>query len=84
LPCQFADGITAASLRLDGSETFDLLGTDGELSPKQPATLRIISASGSRDIPVIVRIDTPIEVEYYRNGGIVPYVLRNILTAQDA
>ncbi len=80
LPCQFAEGLTAASLGLKGDETFDLLGLEKGLSPKMTATLVIHGADGvRRDVPVTVRVDTPIEVEYFRHGGILPYVLRQIV-----
>jgi aconitate hydratase len=79
LPCQFAEGVSAATLGLDGSETFDLTGFGAKLEPRQKATLTIHRASGKTDaVQVTVRIDTPIEVEYYRHGGIMPYVLRQI------
>jgi aconitate hydratase len=80
LPCQFKDGADAASLKLDGTETFDLLGLEKNLGPRQDARLVIRRASGgTQDVAVTVRIDTPIEVEYFRHGGILPYVLRQIL-----
>ena len=79
LPCQFAEGTDAATLKLDGSETFDLLDI-AEPEPRQNARLLVRRKSGKTDeVPVIVRIDTPIEVEYYRHGGILPYVLRQLL-----
>jgi aconitate hydratase len=82
LPCQFADAdLELAALGLDGSETFDLVGVGADLVAKQAGALRIHGKNGVRDIPIVVRIDTPIEVEYYRNGGIVPYVLRSILVS---
>jgi aconitate hydratase len=80
LPCQFDADFDIASLKLTGAETFDLTGVDANVKPKQKATLRIHSGVSHRDVPVTVRIDTPIEVEYYKNGGIVHYVLRTILT----
>src|SRR5687768_2700987 len=80
LPCQFLDGASAASLNLDGTETFDLVGLDKGVRPLQHLQLRINRASGeSEEIAVILRIDTPIEVDYYRHGGILPYVLRQLL-----
>jgi aconitate hydratase len=80
LPCQFKEGQGAASLKLDGSESFDLAGLVGGLSPRQDATLVVHRTSGFvENVPVTVRIDTPIEVEYYRHGGILLYVLRQIL-----
>ena len=80
LPCQFLDGASASSLKLDGTETFDLIGLDKGVRPLQHLQLRINRASGeSEEIAVILRIDTPIEVDYYRHGGILPYVLRQLL-----
>ncbi len=80
LPCQFKEGVSARTLRLDGSETFDLLGLEGEIRPRQDVILVIHRASGEMDeAPVIVRIDTPIEIDYYRHGGILPYVLRQLV-----
>ena len=80
LPCQFKDDTSAASLRLDGSERFDLLGVEDGIEPREEITLVIHRASGAiEEIPVILRIDTPIEVDYYHHGGILPYVLRQLL-----
>jgi aconitate hydratase len=80
LPCQFKDGVNAQTLALDGTETFDLTGLDAGLSPRQDLTLSIHRASGETiDVPVTLRIDTPIEVEYYLHGGILPYVLRQLI-----
>jgi aconitate hydratase len=80
LPCQFQDGTDAQTLKIDGSETFDLTGYEKGPAPRQEATLVIHRAGGRTDkVPVIVRIDTPIEVEYFRHGGILQYVLRQIL-----
>jgi aconitate hydratase len=80
LPCQFKDDTNAASLRLDGSETFDLFGVEDGIDPREEITLVIHRASGAiEEVPVILRIDTPIEVDYYRHGGILPYVLRQLL-----
>jgi aconitate hydratase len=82
LPCQFAEGTSAATLGLDGTETFDLVGTGQAPRPRQQATLVVHRADGRRDeVPVTVRIDTPIEVEYYKHGGIMPFVLRKLLGA---
>jgi aconitate hydratase len=80
LPCQFKDGVDAASLKLDGSETFDLEGIENGLTPQQDVTLVIHRANGSSErIAVKLRIDTPIEVEYYNKGGILPFVLEQLL-----
>jgi aconitate hydratase len=81
LPCQFKEGTTAQTLKLDGSETYDVLGLSDQLQPRQEVTLVIHRADGrTENVPVIVRIDTPIEVEYYRHGGILPFVLRQLLS----
>ena len=80
LPCQLPEGVSAPALGLDGSETYDLLGVAGAVTPRQQARLAIRRRDGRVDeLPVTVRIDTPVEAEYYRNGGIMPYVLRQIL-----
>jgi aconitate hydratase len=81
LPCQFKGDTSWQSLGLDGTETFDLLGVEGELTPLQDVTLLIHKDGKSREVPLILRIDTGIEVEYCRHGGILPYVLREILAA---
>jgi len=80
LPLQFKEGTNAQSLKLDGSETYDVLGVGAGLKPQQDLTLRITRANGQKeDVPVRCRIDTPVEIEYYLHGGILPYVLRQLL-----
>jgi aconitate hydratase len=80
LPCQFKDETSAKSLGLDGTEQFDLLGLEKGVKPGQDVTLVVHRANGSKEeVPVTLRIDTPIEVDYYRHGGILPYVLRQLL-----
>jgi aconitate hydratase len=80
LPCQFRDGDSPQSLELDGSEQFDILGIEGDLEPRQEARMLIHRAGGTQDeVAVTVRLDTPIEVDYYRHGGILPYVLRQLI-----
>ncbi|MDP2138360.1 MAG: aconitate hydratase AcnA [Candidatus Didemnitutus sp.] len=80
LPLQFKDGATAQSLQLDGSETYDVIGLSPAIKPQQDLTLRITRRDGtSREVAVACRIDTPIEIEYYQHGGILPYVLRQIV-----
>ncbi|HEX6126505.1 MAG TPA: aconitate hydratase [Pyrinomonadaceae bacterium] len=83
LPLQFKDGESAASFGIDGTETFDLEGLgDGEVRPRQEVRLRINRADGSaEEATLTLRIDTPIEVEYYKAGGILPYVLRQLIAA---
>ncbi len=81
LPLQFKDGTTAATLKLDGSETYDVLGLGQSLKPQQDLTLHVTRKGGETlDVPVRCRIDTPIEIDYYQHGGILPYVLRQILS----
>src|SRR5439155_7915909 len=73
LPLQFREGINAAVLKLDGTETYDVVGLDEHIKPQQDLTLRITRSNGSvQNVPVSCRIDTPIEIEYYRHGGILP------------
>jgi aconitate hydratase len=80
LPCQFKEGTNAASLGLDGTESFDVIGLEDGVRPLQDLRLVIHRASGkTEEVPVILRIDTPIEVDYYQHGGILPYVLRQLL-----
>jgi aconitate hydratase len=85
LPCQFKPGETIASLKLDGSETYDLTGMEGELKPLQDVTLVIHRKNGATDkAKLVLRADTAIELEYLKHGGILPYVLREIISAQAA
>jgi aconitate hydratase len=85
LPLQFKEGRSAETLKLDGTETFDLEGVAGDVRPMQEATLRIHRADGAtEEVALTLRIDTPIEVEYYRGGGILPYVLRQLLDERAA
>ena len=81
LPLQFKEGVTAQTLGLDGTETFEITGLEaGEVAPRQDVTLVVRRADGtSEDVPLTLRIDTPIEIEYYRHGGILPYVLRQLI-----
>ncbi len=80
LPCQFKDGVDAVTLKLDGSETFDLEGTESGITPQQDVTLVIHRADGATErVALTLRIDTPIEVEYYDKGGILPFVLGQLL-----
>jgi aconitate hydratase A / 2-methylisocitrate dehydratase len=81
LPLQFPDGVTAQTLALDGTEVSDVLGLSDDIVPRQDVTLRITRKDGSVvEQPVKLRIDTPIEVDYYRHGGILPFVLRQLLS----
>jgi aconitate hydratase len=79
LPLEFAPGYTREGLGIDGSETFEIKGLDTPLAPLQTAQLVVTRQDGTQtEAPLVVRLDTPIEVEYYRHGGIVPLVLREI------
>ncbi len=81
LPLQFKEGVSARSLKLDGSETCDVLGISNQIKPMQDITLMIHRANGTvENVTVKLRIDTPIEIDYYQHGGILPYVLRQLLT----
>lgn len=82
LPLQFKDGVTAQTLGLDGTESFDLIGLESvEVRPRQDVTLRITKPGGEVvETTLTLRIDTPIEIEYYKNGGILPYVLRQLVS----
>lgn len=85
LPLQFKDGASADSLGLTGEETFDLVGLEsGEVRPMQDVTLKIKRQNGTTDeVTLTLRIDTPIELEYYTSGGILPYVLRQLISQND-
>jgi len=80
VPCQFKESTSVQTLGLNGTETFDLIGLNADLKPLQDVTLVVHRANGqSTQVQVTVRIDTSIEVEYYRHGGILPYVLRQLV-----
>ena len=82
IPLQFPEGESAASLKLDGTETFDITGIEALNDGKTPKTVHVkASKDGGKDVEfdAVVRIDTPGEADYYRNGGILQYVLRNML-----
>jgi aconitate hydratase len=82
LPLQFKDGMTRKTLNLTGAETFDVTGIAGGIKPRMDVAVRIKRPDGSsQDIAVACRIDTLDEVEYFRHGGILPYVLRNLMKA---
>jgi aconitate hydratase len=81
LPLQFPEGTTAQSLRLDGSKIFSITGLSEAIKPGETATLEIEAKGQSkRSVPLKLRIDTPIEIDYYRHGGILPFVLRQLLS----
>ena len=80
LPFQFTGSDTVQSLGITGEETIDIAGIESGVRPQQDATLVIHRKDGStREVKVLLRIDTPIEVDYYHHGGILPFVLRDLL-----
>jgi aconitate hydratase len=80
LPLQFKPGQDVASLGLSGHETFDIVGLSNDLAPQSEVTVLAKKDDGSvMEFQVDVRLDTAIEVDYYRNGGILHTVLRNML-----
>jgi aconitate hydratase A / 2-methylisocitrate dehydratase len=82
LPLQFVEGMTAASLKLTGRETYDILGMGEPLQPRGVVTVRATAADGtSKEFAAVARIDTPEELVAFRHGGILPYVLRQLVGA---
>lgn len=82
LPLQFLGNDSIESLGITGNESFDLLGIEHNIKPQQEVTLVIKRANGqTQQAKLLLRIDTPIEVDYYRHGGILPFVLRQLLAA---
>jgi aconitate hydratase len=82
LPLQFKDGVDRRTLKLDGTERFDVLGIEAGLKPRADLTCVVHRADGSQDtVPLLCRIDTLDELEYYRHGGILHYVLRHMIGA---
>jgi aconitate hydratase len=80
LPCQLPAGVTPVTLKLDGRETFDLIGMDGNAKPRQSVTLVIHRPDGRQEsVPLTLRLDTPAEVNYVRHGGIMPYMLDELV-----
>ncbi len=83
LPLQFVDGTNAQTLGLDGSEIYGITGLSDAIEPGQMVTLEITRKDGKQEtVPVKLRIDTPIEIDYYRHGGILPFVLRELMARQ--
>jgi aconitate hydratase len=80
LPLVFKDGVSRKTLALDGSEVIDLVGLAEGLRPRMDLAATITRADGRQEtVTLLVRVDTADEVEYYRHGGILPYVLRSLL-----
>jgi aconitate hydratase len=85
LPLEFADGVTRQSLGLTGFETYEIGGLTAALAPRSRLAVHARDAAGARDVSftVVLRIDTPEEMAYYRHGGILPYVLRQLVGEKD-
>ncbi len=84
LPLNFKEKSDYDRLALDGSEIFDITGIGNDLKPQSEATLTVRRSDGSSEqVPVVVRLDTPVEIDYYRAGGILPYVLAQIIRGQE-
>ena len=82
LPLQFKSGENVQTLNLDGSEIISITGFAEDLQPGQMATMKIVRANGETQMTeLLIRIDSPVEVEYYKHGGILDYVIRNFLSA---
>jgi aconitate hydratase len=82
LPCEFTNGETRATLGLTGFESIEIVGLDETLTPRKTLTIKATAADGSvKSFSVRARIDTPEELQYYKNGGILPYVLRGLAKA---
>jgi aconitate hydratase len=80
LPLQFKGTDSVQSLGITGDETFDVLGVEKGIRPQMDVTLVIRRKDGTRkQVQVLLRIDTPIEVDYYLHGGILPFVLRDLV-----
>ena len=80
LPLEFTGGMTRKALGLDGSETVDIVGVADGMEPRSTLTCRVQRADGTaQEFEVRCRIDTENELDYFRHGGILPYVLRNML-----
>ena len=81
LPCEFVNGETRQSLGLTGFETYEIVGLDESLTPRATLTVQATAMDGSvKSFSVRCRIDTPEEMQYYKNGGILPYVLRSLVS----
>jgi aconitate hydratase len=83
LPLEFTNGDTRQSLGLTGFETFEIVGLDANLKPKATLTVRAAARDGAtKEFKAVARIDTPEEMNYYRHGGILPYVLRQLVAGR--
>ena len=82
LPLVFKPGTTRQTLKIDGSETIEITGVEAGVKPRMDVQLKITRKDGSVEtVPVLCRIDTYDEIEYFKNGGVLLYVLRNLAKA---
>ncbi len=79
LPLQFPDGKNAAFFSLTGDEVYEIGGISSNLTPLKVLKVKAVSSTGVKEFNVVMRIDTPKEIEYYQHGGILPYVLRQLI-----
>jgi aconitate hydratase len=80
LPLQFKEGENAATLGLTGKEVFDVRGLSQAIRPRSEVTVAVRAPDGTcRTFQAVARLDSAVEVNYYRNGGILPTVLRSLL-----
>ena len=84
LPLQFLPGETAQLVGLDGTEVFDITGIEAGLRPGQQLAVQARKDGSPKTFQVIARLDIPIEVEYFRHGGILPYVVRQLVARRGA
>ena len=85
LPLQFKGADSVQTLGITGEENFDVVGIEKGIRPQMDVTLVIHRKDGStKEVPVLLRIDTPIEVDYYLHGGILPFVLRELVAKTPA
>ena len=82
LPLEFANGETRLTLGLTGFETYDIVGLDKSLRPRATLTVRAKDSDGTKEFKAMCRIDTPEELRYYEHGGILPYVLRQLVAGR--
>ena len=82
LPLEFAPGFSRLSLGLTGTETYQIEGLSEGLEPRKHLVVRAVADNGTEtSFPALVRIDSPLEIEQYRHGGILPYVVRQLVKA---
>ena len=82
LPLVFKPGESRKTLGLNGTETIDIVGLSDDLTPRQELTVNVTRADGSQfSFQAIARVDSPVDIEYLRHGGVLPFVLRNLMSS---